>query len=44
VLYPITAGRDKSIKLIDDANAGKIGVVAQKMKKMKIQPRKIFIR
>ena len=32
VVIPITAGRDKSIKLIDDANAaGKtIGVVAQK--------------
>ena len=32
VVIPITAGRDKSIKLIDDANAGGkiIGVVAQK--------------
>jgi ATP-dependent Lon protease len=32
VVIPITAGRDKSIKLINDANAaGKIiGVVAQK--------------
>jgi ATP-dependent Lon protease len=32
VVIPITAGRDKSIKLIDDANAGSkiIGVVAQK--------------
>ncbi len=32
VVIPITAGRDKSIKLIEDANKGKkvIGVVAQK--------------
>ncbi|MBT8271000.1 MAG: LON peptidase substrate-binding domain-containing protein, partial [Bacteroidia bacterium] len=32
VVIPITAGRDKSIKLIDDANRGKkvIGVVSQK--------------
>ncbi|MFY8008820.1 MAG: LON peptidase substrate-binding domain-containing protein, partial [Flavobacterium sp.] len=32
VVIPITAGRDKSIKLINDANAGNkiIGVVAQK--------------
>src|SRR5690606_28854867 len=32
VVIPITAGRDKSIKLIDDANKGSkvIGVVAQK--------------
>jgi ATP-dependent Lon protease len=37
VVIPITAGRDKSIKLINDANAaGKIiGVVAQKMSQMK---------
>jgi ATP-dependent Lon protease len=37
-VIPITAGRDKSIKLINDANAaGKIiGVVAQKMSQMKI--------
>ena len=32
VVIPITAGRDKSIRLIDDANKGSkvIGVVAQK--------------
>ena len=32
VVIPISAGRDKSIKLINDANAGNkiIGVVAQK--------------
>jgi ATP-dependent Lon protease len=30
VLYPITAGRDKSIKLIDDANAGKTQVLLLK--------------
>ena len=32
VVIPITAGRDKSIKLINEANAGNkiIGVVAQK--------------
>jgi ATP-dependent Lon protease len=32
VVIPITAGRDKSIKLIDDANKGSkvVGVVAQK--------------
>src|SRR3954466_15150871 len=41
VVIPISAGRDKSIKLINDANAGNkiIGVVAQKMRKMKT-PRK----
>jgi ATP-dependent Lon protease len=42
VVIPITAGRDKSIKLINDANAaGKIiGVVAQKMSQMKIPQRR----
>jgi hypothetical protein len=41
----ITAGRDKSIKLINDANAaGKIiGVVAQKMSQMKIPQKTISI-
>lgn len=45
VVIPITAGRDKSIKLINDANAaGKIiGVVAQKMKLTKIQLQMKFI-
>jgi ATP-dependent Lon protease len=45
VVIPITAGRDKSIKLINDANAaGKdIGVVSQKMKTLKILPKVIFI-
>lgn len=44
VVIPITAGRDKSIKLINEANAGNkiIGVVAQKMKKMKILLKMIF--
>jgi ATP-dependent Lon protease len=45
VVIPITAGRDKSIKLINDANAaGKIiGVVAQKMSQMKIPQKTISI-
>jgi ATP-dependent Lon protease len=39
VVIPITAGRDKSIKLIDDANAaGKIIGVVQKTR-MKIPQR-----
>lgn len=46
VVIPITAGRDKSIRLIDAANAGDkiIGVVSQKMKKTKTLPKMILIK
>jgi ATP-dependent Lon protease len=45
VVIPISAGRDKSIKLINDANAaGKPSVVAQKTRRMKIQPKTTSIK
>ena len=45
VVIPITAGRDKSIKLIKDANSKDktIGVVVRKMKKLKIPVQKIYL-
>jgi len=44
VVIPITVGRDKSIKLIKEAYHGTktIGVVAQKIWKLRIQKLRIF--
>ena len=45
VVIPINAGRDKSIKLINDSNKSNklIGVVAQKILKLKIHQSKIYL-
>lgn len=45
VIFPITVGRDKSIRLIKEANKGDktIAVVSQKILKSKIQGSKMCI-